>query len=245
MAVAAARELKDGEIAIIGTGIPLIAALLAQRTHAPHMVALYESGAIDCKPSIIPLTVAESVLVPGSTMQGGLVEGLGMVHAGDVDVGFLSGAQIDRYGNINTNVIGDYRNPKVRFPGSGGSNDIGVGCKRTIVMMLHQKRRFPEKVDFVTTPGYFNGGDERSKMGFPGGGPSVVVSTLGILKFHPETKEMYLVSYHPGVKIEAIKENTGWDLTVSKEVKETEPPTPALIKLLRELDPTGIFLKKN
>ncbi len=246
MAVSAAREIKDGEKVIIGTGLPLLGAFLAQKTHAPNMVAIYESGAIDCKPLITPFSVADSVLAPGSAMQGGLIEGLGIVHAGELDVGFLGGAQIDRYGNLNTHVIGDYRQPKVRFAGSGGSNDIGAGCKRTIIMMLHQKQRFPEKVDFVTTPGYFNGPGQREKMGFPGGGPSVVVSTMGILRFHPETKEMYLESYHPGVTVEQIKANTGWDLKVPKDVKETERPTPELIKILREeLDPTGVFLQKK
>jgi len=246
MAVAAAREIKDGEKVIIGTGLPLIGAFLAQKTHAPNIVAIYESGAIDCKPIFTPFSVADPVLVPGAAMQGGLVEGLGVVHAGDLDVGFLGGAQIDKYGNLNAHVIGDYRNPKVRFAGSGGSNDIGAGCKRTIVMMLHQKQRFSEKVDFITTPGYLGGGKEREKMGFPGGGPSVVVSTMAILRFHPETKEMYLASYHPGLTVEDVKANTGWDLKVAPDVKETERPAPELIRILREeLDPTGIFLKKK
>ena len=246
MAVAAAREIKDGEKVIIGTGLPLLGAFLAQRTHAPNMIAIYESGVIDAKPLVTPFSVVDSVLIPGSAMVGGLIDGLGIVHAGEVDVGFLGGAQIDKYGNLNTHVIGDYRKPTVRFAGSGGSNDIGAGCRRTIIMMLHQKQRFPESVDFITTPGYFKGHDEREKMGFPGQGPSVVVSTMGILRFHPVTKEMYLESYHPGVTIEAIKANTGWDLMVSGDVRETERPDPELIKILREdLDPNGVFLKKK
>jgi glutaconate CoA-transferase, subunit B len=246
MAVAAAREIKDGEKVIIGTGLPLLAAFLAQKTHAPNMMAIYESGAIDCRPAITPLSVADAVLVPGAAMQGGLIEALGIVHKGELDVGFLGGAQIDKFGNLNTHVIGDYYSPKVRFAGSGGSNDIGAGCRRTIVMMLHQKQRFPEKVDFVTTPGYFNGPGQREKMGFPGGGPSVVVSTMGILRFHRETKEMYLESYHPGVTVEQIKATTGWDIMVAKNVKETERPSPDLIRILREeIDPTGVFLKKQ
>ncbi|MCX7634231.1 MAG: hypothetical protein N2Z74_00615 [Syntrophales bacterium] len=246
MAVAAAREIKDGEKVIIGTGLPLLASFLAKKTHAPNMIALYESGAIDCRPIKTPFSVADSVLVPGAAMQGGLMEGLGMVHAGDVDVGFLGGAQIDKYGNLNTHVIGDYLSPRVRFAGSGGSNDIGTGCKRTIIMMLHHRQRFPERVDFVTTPGYFNGGREREKYGLPGGGPSVVISTLGILRFDPETREMYLESYHPGVTIEEIKANTGWDLKIADNVRETEHPDPELIRILREeCDPTGVFLKKQ
>ncbi len=246
MAVAAARELKDGEKVIIGTGLPLLGAFLAQKTHAPNMIAIYESGAIDCKPIVTPFSVADAVLVPGAAMQGGLMEGLGIVHAGELDVGFLGGAQIDKYGNLNTHVIGDYNKPKVRFAGSGGSNDIGAGCKRTIVMMLHQKQRFPEKVDFLTTPGYFSGGKEREKYGFFGGGPSVVISTMGILRFDPETKEMYLESYHPGVTVDQIKENTGWDLKIARAVHETERPSEELIRILREeCDPTGVFLKKQ
>jgi glutaconate CoA-transferase subunit B len=246
MAVAAAREIKDCETVIIGTGLPLLGAFLAQKTHAPNMVAIYESGAIDCKPLRTPLSVADSVLSPGAAMQGGLVEGLGMVHAGEVDVGFLGGAQVDRYGNLNAHVIGDYYNPQVRFAGSGGSNDIGVGCKRTIIMMLHELRRFPEKVDFITTPGYLNGGDERDGLGFPGQGPSVVVSTLGILRFHRETREMYLESYHPGVSIEQIQSNTGWDLKIAEDLSETQRPAPEMIRILREeLDPQGVFLKKG
>jgi glutaconate CoA-transferase, subunit B len=246
MAIAASREIKDGEKVIIGTGLPLLGAFLAQKTHAPNMVAIYEAGGIDCRPLVTPLSVADAVLVPGAAMQGGLLEGLSIVHAGELDVGFLGGAQIDKFGNLNTHVIGDYKKPKVRFAGSGGSNDIGAGCKRTVVMMLHQKQRFPEKVDFVTTPGYFSGSGQREKMGFPGGGPSVVVSTMGILRFHKETKEMYLESYHPGVTIEQIKANTGWDLKIADDVRETERPSPELIRMLREeADPAGLFLKKK
>ena len=245
MTVAAAREINDGEKVIIGTGLPLLGAMLALRTHAPNMIAIYESGAIDAKPLITPFSVADSCLVPRAAMQGGLVEGLGIVHAGEVDVGFLGGAQIDKFGNLNAHVIGDYYNPTVRFAGSGGSNDISSGCRRTIVMMLHEKRRFVEKVDFLTTPGYLTGGDAREKMGYPGKGPAVVVSTMGILRFHPDTKEMLLESYHPGTSVEMVRENTGWNLKVAADVRETERPTTEQIRILREeLDPTGIFLKR-
>jgi glutaconate CoA-transferase, subunit B len=246
MVVAAAREIKDGEKVIVGTGLPLLAAFLAQKTHAPNMSAIYEAGGIDCRPPVIPLSVADPLLVPGAAMQGGLMEGLSIVHAGDLDVGFLGGAQVDRFGNLNTHVIGDYRKPSVRFAGSGGSNDIGAGCRRTIIIMLHQKQRFPEKVDFCTTPGFFGGGKEREKMGFPGRGPSVVVSTMGLFRFQKDTKEMYLESYHPGVTIDQIKANTGWDLLIADDVRETEHPSPELIRMLREdIDPTGVFLKKQ
>jgi glutaconate CoA-transferase subunit B len=246
MAVAASREIKDGEKVIVGTGLPLLGAMLAFRTHAPNMIAIYESGSIDAKPLITPFSVADACLVPGAAMQGGLLDALGMVHSGELDVGFLGGAQVDKYGNLNAHVIGNYYNPKVRFAGSGGSNDIGSGCKRTVVMMLHQKRRFVKKVDFLTTPGYLTGNDSRERMGFVGNGPEVVVSTLGILRFHHVTREMYLESFHPNVTVDMIKENTGWDLTVSDTVKETEAPTNEEIRILREeLDPDGIFLNKK
>jgi glutaconate CoA-transferase subunit B len=245
--VAAAREIKDGELVIVGTGMPLLAANLAQKTTAPNLIAIYESGVYDSKPIVTPSSVVDSVLVPGSAQTGGLMETLGPVHAGDVDVGFLGGAQIDKYGNLNTHVIGNYRAPKARLPGSGGGNDIGSGCKRTIVMMApHLKHRFPEKVDFNTTPGYFNGGKEREKYGFVGKGPSIVISNMGILRFDAETREMYLASYHPGVSIEQIKENTGWELKIARDVHETERPDPEFIRILRdECDPSGIFLKKE
>ena len=245
-AVVAAKEIKNGDKVIIGTGLPLLAAKLAQMTHAPDMISIYESGAIDAKPEITPLSISETCLIPGAAMVGGLMEGLGLVHAGDLDVGFLGGAQIDKYGNLNSHVIGDYYNPTVRFAGSGGANDLGSGCKRTIIMMPHSKRRFVEKVDFVTTPGYLTGGDDRAKLGFPGDGPSIVISNLGILRFHPDTKEMYVESLHPGVTVETIKENTGWDLKIADALQETPVPTREEIRILREeLDPDGLFLKKE
>jgi len=244
--IAAAREIKDGERVIIGTGLPLLAANLAKTTHAPNMVSIYESGVIDSKSRITPLSVAEASLVAGSAMQGGLIEGLGIVHAGEVEVGFIGGAQIDKFGNLNAHVIGDYYNPTVRLAGSGGANDIGSCCERTIIIMPHNKKRFVEKVDFITTPGYLTGMDSRDKMRFPGSGPSLVVSSLGLLRFDRTTKEMYLETYHPGVTIEMVKENTSWDMIISDNVKETEPPTIEEIRILREeLDPHGLFLKNE
>ncbi len=245
-AVVAAREIKNGDKVIIGTGLPLLAAKLAQITHAPDMISIYESGAIDAKPEITPLSISETCLIPGSAMVGGLMEGLGLVHAGDLDVGFLGGAQIDMYGNLNSHVIGDYHHPKVRFAGSGGANDLGSGCQRTIIMMPHSRRRFVKKVDFTTTPGYLTGGQAREKLGFPGGGPSVVISNLGIMRFDPETKEMYVESLHPGVSPEQIRDNTEWELKIADQLKETLTPTTEEIQILREeLDPDGLFLKKE
>ncbi|MBI9085488.1 MAG: hypothetical protein JEZ11_17965 [Desulfobacterales bacterium] len=245
-AVVAAREIKNGDKVIIGTGLPLLAARLAQITHAPDMISIYESGAIDAKPKITPLSISETCLIPGAAMVGGLLEGLGLVHAGDLDVGFLGGAQIDMYGNLNSHVIGDYYHPTVRFAGSGGANDLGSGCKRTIIMMPHSRRRFVKKVDFITTPGYLTGGSAREKLGFPGNGPAIVISNLGIMRFDSETKEMVVEALHPGVTVEQIRENTEWDLKIADQLLETPTPTTEEIRILREeLDPEGLFLKKE
>jgi len=244
--IIAAREIKNDDKVLIGTGLPLLAAKLAQIVHAPDMISIYESGAVDAKPSITPLSISESCLVPGAAMVGGLLEGLGLVHSGDLDIGFLSGAQIDMYGNINSHVIGDYYNPKVRFAGSGGANDLGSCCKKTIIMMPHSPRRFVKKVDFLTTPGYLTGGLSREKMGFPGGGPSIVISNLCVLRFLQDTKEMYVESLFPGVTPEDVLENTQWELKISDNLKETPQPSVEEIRILREeLDPEGLFLKKE
>lgn len=245
MLVELAREVKNGDIVIIGTGLPLLGVFLAQLTHAPDVIAVTEAGPVGLNPRRLPFSVADPCLTPGSFMVGGLMEGLGLVHSGMVDLGFLGGAQIDKYGNLNTTCIGDYRNPRTRLPGSGGGNDIASCCKRTVITMVHKKERFVERVDYITSPGYLGGGDERERLGFVGGGPVKVVSTLGVFRFHPETKEMYLASCHPGVTVDQVRDNTGWDLKVAPDVGETEPPTVEQVKLLRELDPRGVFLKKG
>ena len=244
--VSAANEIKNGERVIIGTGLPLLSANLAQRTHAPDMISVYESGVVDAHPEITPLSVSEACLVPGAAFVGGLLDGLGIVHAGDVDLGFIGGAQIDRFGNLNSHVIGDYSEPKVRLAGSGGANDIGSCCKRTIIIIPHSKLRFVEQVDFITTPGYLTGGDAREGYGFPGNGPSVVISSLGILRFDPQSKEMYVESLHPGITADEIRENTAWDLKFAESVQETPTPSPEQIRILREeLDPDRLFLKNS
>jgi glutaconate CoA-transferase subunit B len=168
-----------------------------------------------------------------------------LLQRGFIDVGFLGGAQVDKYGNINSTVIGDYAKPKVRLPGSGGGCEIAAFSKRIIIITPHEKRRMVEKVDFNTSPGFLDGGAARDKFGFEGG-PSAVITTMGVLRFDERTKEMYLSSYHPGLTVDQVKENTGWELKISPNVKATEPPTMEEVKILREhLDPQGIFLKKG
>jgi len=245
MVVVAARDLRDGEKVFVGIGIPQLAAVLAQRTHAPNLVLIYESGTIAAKPMRTPLSIGDPTLTSGAGGIYNFIETFSyLLQRKFIDVGFLGGAQIDKYGNINSTVIGGYEQPKVRLPGSGGGCDIAALARRFILISPHEKRRFVEKVDFVTSPGYLDHPAAREKLGLTGG-PSAAVTTMGVLRFDDATKEMYLDSHHPGVSIEQIKENTGWDLKISDSVKETEPPTEDQVTLLREkIDPEGYYLKK-
>lgn len=244
MAICAAREIKDGEIAFIGTGLPMLGGMLAKYTTAPNCVMVFESGVVDARPKRTPLSIGDACLVPGSVMLGGLTEVFGLVlQPGYVDVGFIGAAQIDKFGNLNTTVIGDYRAPKVRLPGSGGANDIGSLAKRVIVMMKQDRRKFVEKLDYLTTPGWLDGPGGRERAGLPRGGPAAVITDLGLYRFDPETKEMFLEFYHPGLTVERIRENVSWTLKVSPQVRETKPPTKRELRVLRtKCDPEGIFL---
>lgn len=246
MAVAAAREIKDGEIVFAGTGLPMLGAMLAQYTYAPNCVIVFEAGAIDCKLAHLPMSVGDPRTLRLASTATGLLDVFSTVlQRGYIDVGFLSGAQVDAYGNINATCIGDYHRPKVRFPGSGGSADIACLAKRTVIIMVHEKRRFPKRVDYITSPGWIDGPDGRKRAGLRWGGPSAIITTLGILRFDERTKQAYLASYHPTVTPEQVKDNTGFELDVSRAVM-TEPPTETEIKILRKkVDPEGIFLKKT
>lgn len=246
MVAAAAREIKDGEVVFVGIGLPVLATLLAQRTHAPNLVMIYEAGVVGARPARLALSIGDPTLFSDSLMIMDFHDIFAMfLQRGLCDVSFISGAQIDKYGNINSTVIGEYEKPKVRLPGSGGAYDVGTS-KKTLIIVPHDKRRFVEKVDFITTVGYLTGYDSRQKAGIRGGGTSAVITTLGILRFEKESKEMYLSTYHSSVSIQQVKDNTGWDLKISPDVRETEPPTGEQVRLLREeLDPRGVFLKRG
>lgn len=246
MAVCSAREIKDGDITFVGTGLPMLGAMLAKALHAPHCILIYESGVVDGRPERTPISIADPCLVPNSAMLCGLLEVFGAIlQPGYVDLGFIGAAQIDKHGNINTSVIGDYYHPKARLPGSGGANDIGSLAKRTCVIMMQDQRKFVAKIDYCTTPGYLDGPGARERAGLPRGGPSKVITNLGIYGFDDDC-EMYLISYHPGVTIEHIRENVAWALKVSPSVHETAPPTSEELRLLREkFDSTGIFLGRR
>jgi len=245
MVAAASRELKDHETVFVGIGIPQLGALLAQRTHAPNLTLIYESGVVGTQPQRLPLSIGDPTLVSGTYGIFNFYETFSMLlQRGFIDVGFVGGAQVDKYGNINSTVIGDYDKPKVRLPGSGGGCEIAGLSKRIVIITPHEKRRMVGKVDFITSPGFLDGVEKREQFNL-GGGPSAVITTMGVLRFDERTKEMRLDSYHPGLSVDQVKQNTGWDLKVSANVKETEPPTVEEVRILREeLDPQGIFLKK-
>ncbi len=246
MVTAASRELKDHETVFVGIGIPQLGVLLAQRTHAPNLTLIYESGVVGTRPARLPLSIGDPTLVSGTYGIFNFYETFSMLlQRGFIDVGFIGGAQVDKYGNINSTVIGGYEKPKVRLPGSGGGCEIAGLSKRIIIITPHEKRRMVEKVDFITSPGFLDGGDARERADLTGG-PSAVITTMGVLRFDDKTKEMYLSSYHPGVTLDQVKQNTGWDLKISPNVKQTESPTVKEVKILREeLDPQGIFLRKG
>lgn len=240
MACCGAREINDGEVVIVGTGFPTMAANIAKHTRARNAVMVQESGVYDARPARPALSVGDPCLNPGAAMIGGLVDIMGMfLQAGWIDVGFLSGSQVDKYGNINTTVIGDYDSPKSRLPGSGGANPIGALARKVLIITLHNTRSLADRVDFITTPGYLDGPGERERWGLPPDtGPHVIITNKAVLRFDPKSKEAYLASYHPGSSVEEVVRLTPWDLKVSDSVHETEPPTAEEIRVIREvLDP--------
>jgi len=245
MAVCGSRQIKNGEVVFIGTGLPLIAAMLAKKTHAPGAKIVYEAGFIDSNAKEIALSIADSRLGYHAAGAIGLIETLGlMLQGGHVDLGFVGAAQIDDYGNINTTYIGSFEKPTVRLPGSGGGNDIISSARRIVVIMTHEKRKMVKKLDYLTSPGFLDGPGARERTGLSGGGPSLVVTNLCQMDFDPETKRIRLASVHPGVTVQQVLENSGFDLIVPKKVPETEPPTHEQLKLLRAIDPNGIYIPK-
>jgi len=243
MVIVAARELRDGESVLVGVGIPNLAANLAKKLQAPNLNLVYESGAVGSNPSRMPLSIGDPCLVTGAKSVCSMYEQFSYyLQGGRIDVGFLGGAQIDKYGNINSTIIGSYDKPKVRLPGSGGACDIASNVKKIIVITPHEKRRFVEKVDFKTSPGFVDGKENWAKLGLQGGGPYAVVTSLGTLKFDEETGEMMLVSVHPGSSVEKVQENTPWPIKVADPLAQTPEPSEKELATLRALDPDRIYL---
>jgi glutaconate CoA-transferase subunit B len=244
MTVHAARLLKNGDVVFVGVGLPNLACNLARRTHAHDLVMIYEAGVIGAKPARLPLSIGDPTLVSGATAVCSMYDIFAYyLQRGNVQVGFLGGAQIDRFANINATVIGAYDHPKVRLPGSGGSMEIAAWADRCYVMTPHQKRRLPEKVDFQTSAGFLDSRKSRQAAGLRGAGPIAVVTDLGILE-PDETGELILTALHPDVSFEKVRENTGWAIKPADNLRHTEPPTADELHILRqELDPGGIYLK--
>ncbi len=244
MIINASRMLRDGDVVFVGVGQPNLACNLARRTHAPNLLMIYEAGVIGAKPARLPLSIGDPTLVSGAAAVCSMYDIFALyLQRGNVDVGFMGGAQIDRFGNINATVIGDYAHPKVRLPGSGGSKEIAAWANRCYIMTPHQKRRFPEKVDFRTSAGFLDGYGERQAAGLRGGGPQAVITDIGILE-PDENGELILTALHPGRSVEEAQANTGWALKVAQEIRITEPPGEEELRILREdLDPDGIYIK--
>jgi glutaconate CoA-transferase, subunit B len=237
MTVAAARELRDRAVCFVGIGLPSTAANLARRTHAPNLVLIYESGALGAKPEALPLSIGDGILATTADAVVSVPEVFNYwLQPGRVDVGFLSAAQLDRYANINTTVIGgDYRHPKVRLPGAGGAPEIAASCREVIVVVRHSPRTFVDRVAFVTSVGFGDGPGARERLGLTGSGPRIVITDLGVLAPDPDTCELRLVRVHPGVDVEQVRAATGWPLRVADDLTETALPSAEELAALRRL----------
>ncbi|MCA1692499.1 MAG: CoA-transferase subunit beta [Actinobacteria bacterium] len=239
MTVAAARALGNGRTVFVGIGLPSTAANLARLTHAPGVVLIYESGTIGSKPPRLPLSIGDGVLADTADAVVSVPEIFAYwLQAGRIDVGFLSAAQIDRYGNLNTTVIGNYDDPAVRLPGAGGAPEIAASCGEVIVMVRHNPRTFVEHLDFVTTVGHGSGPTDRSRHGFRGRGPTLVITDLGVLRPDPSNCELTLTDLHPGSTAEEARAATAWDLAVHPELREVAAPTGEELDVLRRLEAT-------
>ena len=242
MVAAAAREIQDGDVVFVGMRLPLLGFQLAKSTHAPNAVGVFELGIVRHSPAPAPiLTMGDLPNLYQAQWLADTGDVMGLLQQGLVDVSFIGGAQVDRYGNLNTTYIGGAQHIHTRLPGSGGACDLASLAKRHIIIMPHQKRRFVPRVDYITSPGYGDGPGWREKVGLPRGGPAAVITTLGVLGFDDQTKEMTLTSIHPGVRLEQVLENTGWPLRVSPELDETPVPTGEELEILRRFDPDGFW----
>ena len=244
MAAVAARELANREVVFVGIGLPNLACNLARALQAPDLVLIYESGAVGAVPERLPVSIGDPSLVTGSLMVCSMADVFQLfLQNGKIEVGFLGGAQIDRWGNINTTVIGSYQRPKVRLPGSGGAAEIAVHAQRVLIISRLNPRAFPAELDFVTSPGQRSKGRTRAELGMPGAGPVKVITDKGILEREPATGEMVLTALYPGVTADEVKAGVGWPLKVREQLGVLNEPTAKELELLRHvLDPKGLYL---
>lgn len=251
MAIATGREIRDGELAIFGVGLSMIAGFFAKAHHAPNVRAITEAGIFGATPvGGLPLGVECNRISADAVSFTGALDALGfLVASGRCDVGIVGAAQLDRFGNVNTTgiwsapLVDRYVPPRVRLTGSGGANEIAVGCKRFVIMAAHEKKRFVERVDYVSSPGYLEGGDARERFHFVGGGPSAIVTTLGVLRPDPRTKEFVLDGYYAFSSPQEVREQTGWPLRFSASLAPVPEPTDAELEVLRRVDTTGALRK--
>ena len=245
MVAVASREIRDGDLVFVGMRLPILAYAVARNAHAPTARGLFEVGLMRDQPAAAFLgTMGDPPNVAGAVWCARTIDLMGLLQRGDVEAGFIGGAEVDRHGNLNTTAIGtDRAHPTVQLPGSGGGADIASLAHRLIVIMAHDKRRLRERVDFITSPGYGEGGDWRTRVGLPRGGPSVLITTLGVFRF--ARGEAVLVSYHPSTSVDEIAANTGWTLTVADDVRATEPPSVQELRIIREYDPQGFWTRRG
>ncbi|HXV83222.1 MAG TPA: CoA-transferase [Candidatus Binatia bacterium] len=241
MVAAAAREIHDGEKVFVGMRLPLLGLAVAKELHAPNAVGLFENGVIRDRPALESIfTMSDPPNVAHALCCGSLSDVMYLLQSNRVDLGFIGGAEVDRFGNLNTHWV-EENGKRIRLPGSGGAADIATMAKRCIIIMNHEKRRFPSRVHFITSPGYGDGANWRKQRSLLGGGPSRVITSMGIFSFDPESHEMLLASNHPGVSVKEIANETGWPLKVSPDVCETLAPTKEELAAVRKYDPKGIW----
>lgn len=244
MVAAAAREIRDGEVVFVGMRLPLIAFALAKRTHAPAAVGLFENGLVRDTPSReLLLTMGDAPNILGAEWATRTTALMGLLAQGFVQLGFIGGAEVDRFGNVNTSYIGSRAHPTTKLPGSGGGADIASLAGRLAIIMAHDRKRFPEHVSYITSPGYGDGGPWREQVGLPRGGPAAVITTRAVLGFTDDTHEMELRSWHPGGSPDEVRTNTGWDLRVAPDAHETPQPTADELRIIRECDPQGFWTR--
>ncbi|TCP40684.1 glutaconate CoA-transferase subunit B [Tamaricihabitans halophyticus] len=237
MSIAAARALTEGSSCFVGIGLPSTAANVARRMHAPGLVLIYESGCLGAKPDLLPLSIGDGMLAETADSVVSVPEVFNYwLQPGRIDVGFLGAAQLDRFGNINTTVVGgDYTDPKVRLPGAGGAPEIAASCKEVFLVVRQSTRAFVAELDFITSVGHGSGAGDRHRLGLPGAGPTLVITDLGILRPDPRTAELTLTQLHPGVTLDEARAATGWELAVAEELGRTEAPSDRELTVLREL----------
>ena len=241
MVAAAAREIRDGDKVFVGMRLPLLGFAVAKETHAPNALGVFENGVIRDWPALESIfTMSDPPNVARALCCGSLNDVMYLLQTGRIELGFIGGAEVDRFGNLNTHWV-EENGKRTRLPGSGGAADIATMAQRCIIIMNHEKRRFTRKVQYVTSPGFGNGGNWRARNGLSGGGPSRVITSMGIFSFDVEKREMLLSSYHPGVTIKQIKDETGWPLKVAENVSETLPPTDVELAAVRKYDPRKVW----